>query len=93
MFFNESFIPAIEERFSFKWKPSTIRESSFLLAETVADMSGNYFLKADLVLVETHFLASGNHFLPLPQIFFKKFFIPASGKTFSSPEEKALFFT
>ena len=40
------------------------------------------------LLVKTHFLASGNHFLPLPQIFFKKFFIPASGITFFSPEEK-----
>ena len=43
--------------------------------------------------METHFLTSGNHFLSLSQIFFKDFFIPASGNTFFSPEEKALFFT
>ena len=43
--------------------------------------------------METHFLASGNHFILLPQIFFKEFFIPASGNTFFSPEEKVLFFT
>ena len=41
--------------------------------------------------MKTHFLANGNHFFPLSQIFFKKFFIPASGNTFFSPEEKALF--
>ena len=44
------------------------------------------------MLVETRFLASGNHFLPLSQIFFKEFFIPASGNTFFSLEEKVLFF-
>ena len=45
------------------------------------------------LLVETHFLASENDFLPLPQIFFKKFFIPANGNTFFSPEEKLQLYT
>ena len=41
--------------------PSTLLESSLLLAKTVTDMSGNHFLKTDLILlVETHFLTSGN---------------------------------
>ena len=40
----------------------TLLDSSFLLAETVTDMSGNQFLKKDLIL---DILASGNH------IFFK----------------------
>ena len=53
-FFYESFIPAIGEGFSLYWKPSTLLESSFLLAKTVTDMSGNYLLKIDLIL------ASGN---------------------------------
>ena len=55
-FFNESFIPAIGEGFALYWKLSTILESSFLLAKTVTDMSGNHFLKTDIVL------ASGNSF-------------------------------
>ena len=39
VFFNESFIPAIGEGFSFYWKPSILFDSFFLLAETVTDMS------------------------------------------------------
>ena len=95
-FFYESFIPAIGEGFSLYWKPSILLESSFLLVKIVTDLSGNHFLKIKLAyscqwklifqLVETIFF-------PLPQIFFKKFFIPASGNTFSCPEEKVLFFT
>ena len=45
------------------------------------------------MLLKTHFLASENHFLPLPQIFSKKYFIPASRNTFFRPEEKVLLFT
>ena len=58
-------------------------------------MRQNHFLKTNLIFatVKTNFLASGNPFFPLPQIFFKKFFIPASQSKFSSPEEKVLFFT
>ena len=55
-FFNESLIRAIGEGFALYWKPSTILESSFLLAKTITDMSGNHFLKTDLIL------ASGNSF-------------------------------
>ena len=66
VFFNESFIPSIREGFSLYWKPSTLLESSFLLAET--DMSGNHFLQTNLILTSgTHFSASGNTFLTLPQ--------------------------
>ena len=54
--FNESFIPAIGEGFYLWWKPSTLLESFFLLAETVTNMSENHFLKTDLIL------ASGNSF-------------------------------
>ena len=36
--------------------PSTLLESSLLLAKTVTDMSGNHFLKTDLIF------ASGNSF-------------------------------
>ena len=56
VFFDESFIPAIGEGFSFQWKPSALPESSFLLAETVTDMNGKHFLKTNLIL------ASGNSF-------------------------------
>ena len=56
VFFNESFIPSIGEGFSLYWKPSTLLESSFLLVKTVTDMSGNHFLRKDLIL------ASGNSF-------------------------------
>ena len=55
-FFKESFIPAIGEGFSFYWKLSTLLESYFLPAINVTDMSGNHFLKIDLIL------ASGNSF-------------------------------
>ena len=56
-------------------------------------MSGNLFLKTDLILasVKTHFLASGNYFLPFSQIFFKNFFILACKNTFFSQEEKVFF--
>ena len=63
----------------------------YLRVLSVTDISGNHFLKTDLIL--THFLARGNHFLPLSQIFFKELFIPARGNTFFSPEEIVLFFT
>ena len=56
MFFKESFIPAIGKGFFLQWKPSTLPESSFPLTETVTDMSGNHFLKIDLIL------AGGNSF-------------------------------
>ena len=49
-FFEESVIPTIGEGFSLYWKPSALLESSFLLAKTVTDMSGNRFLKTDLIL-------------------------------------------
>ena len=88
VFFNESFIPAIRG-FSLYWKPSTLFESSFLLAKTVIDMSGNHFLKTNLILASGNsFSSQWKPFLPLPQMFFKKFFIPASGNKFFSPEEK-----
>ena len=85
VFCNESFIPAIGEGFFLWWKGSNLLESSFLLAETVTDLSGNHFLKTELIL------ASGNHFLLLPQIFLKKFFIPAGGNTFSVQKKKYCF--
>ena len=44
------------------------------------------------LLVDPQCLASGNHFFPLTQIFLKKFFIPASGNTFFSPEEQVSFY-
>ena len=56
VFFNECFNPAIGDVFSLWWKPSTQLERSFLLAESVTDMSGNHFLKTDLAL------AGGNSF-------------------------------
>ena len=56
VFFDETFIPAIREGFSLYWKPSAFLERSFLLAKTVTNMSGNHFLKTDLIL------ASGNSF-------------------------------
>ena len=46
---NESFISAIGEGSSVHWEPSTLIESSFLLAKTVTDMSGYHFLKTDLI--------------------------------------------
>ena len=61
--FNESFIPAIGEGFSFQWKPSTLLETSFLLTNTITDMSGNYFLKTDLILAsENLFFSQWNPF-------------------------------
>ena len=82
---NESFIPAIGEGFFLWWKGSNLLENSFLLAKTVTDLSGSHFLKTELIL------ASGNHFLLLPQIFLKKFFIPAGGNTFSVQKKKYCF--
>ena len=92
VFFNESFIPAIEERF-FLVETVYYTWEFFPPSRTCHWYELKPFLKGRPYLVENDFLASRNHFLPLPQIFFKKFFIPASGNTFSGPEEKVLFFT
>ena len=55
-------------------------------------MGGNHFLKTDLILAsEKSFSSRWKPFFPLPEIFFKKFFIPASVNTFFSPEEKYCF--
>ena len=56
VFFNKSIIFAVAEGFSLYWKPSTLLESSFLIAKTITDMSGNNFLKTDPLL------PSGNSF-------------------------------
>ena len=48
VFLNESFIPAIGEGFFSLMETVTLLESFFLLAETV--MSGNQFLKTELIL-------------------------------------------
>ena len=53
-------------------------------------MCGNHFFKIGCVFA-SEFSGQQKPFFPLPQIFFKKFFIPASENTFFSPEEK--FFT
>ena len=57
-FFHEPFIPAIGEGFSVYWKPSTLLENSFLLVKTVPYMSGNHFLKKDLILVSGNLFSS-----------------------------------
>ena len=58
VFFNETFIPAIGEGFSLYWKHSTLLESSFLPTKTVTDMSGNHFLKTDLILASRNSFSS-----------------------------------
>ena len=94
VFINKSFIPAIGEEFSLQWKQSTLLESSFLLAEAVNDMSRNHFLKIDLILAGGNsFSSQWETFSSIASDIFRKFFIPARGKTFFSPEEKVLFFT
>ena len=50
LFLNESFIPAIGEGYFSLMKTVTLLESLFLLAETVTAVSGNQFLKIELVL-------------------------------------------
>ena len=50
LFLNESFIPAIGERYFSLMKTVTLLESFFLLAETVTAMTGNQFLKTELIL-------------------------------------------
>ena len=47
VFLNESFIPAIGEKFL---KAISLPETFFLLAETVTAMNGNQFLKTELIL-------------------------------------------
>ena len=51
IFLNESFIPAIGEGFPFSWRPSTLIESFFLLADTVTYMNENQFLKKKIIPV------------------------------------------
>ena len=50
LFLNESFIPAIGEGYFSLMKIVTLLESFFLLVETVISMSGNQFLKTELIL-------------------------------------------
>ena len=78
-FFNESFIPAIQEGFCLYQNPSTLLEISFLLTKTVTDMSRSHFLKADLILTsENLFSSQWKPISFIPSVFFKKFFIQAS---------------
>ena len=64
VFLNESFIPAIGEGLSLSCG-NRLCDKFFLLAESVTDMSGNQFLKTNLILAteNRYFLACGNHFL------------------------------
>ena len=39
----------LQKHFPLYWRPSTLLDSSFLLARTVTDMSGNPFLRIDLI--------------------------------------------
>ena len=50
LFLNESFILAIGEGFFSAMKTVTLLESFFLLVETITVMSGNQFLKTELIL-------------------------------------------
>ena len=50
LFLNESFIPAFEEGFFSLMETITLLESFFLQVETVTAMSGNQFLKTELIL-------------------------------------------
>ena len=82
-FLNESFIPAIGERFSSLMETVTLLEHFFLIVETVTAMSDETYSrwwKVIFWLVETIFF----HCL----IFFKESFIPISGNEFFSPKEQ-----
>ena len=85
LFFNESFIPAIGEGFYSLMETINLLEKFFLRAESVTAMSGNQFLKTELILAD--FVDGGNHFLLLSHTFFKEHFIPISGNAFVSPKE------
>ena len=50
LFLNESFIPPIGEGFFSLMETFALLESFFLLAETVSAMSGNQFLKTELII-------------------------------------------
>ena len=50
LFLNKSFIPAIGEGYFSPMKTATLLERFFLLAEPVTLMSGNQFLKTELIL-------------------------------------------
>ena len=50
LFLNESFIPGNGEGFLFLMETVTLLESFFLLAEIVTSMSGNQFLKTELIV-------------------------------------------
>ena len=50
LFLNESFILAIGEGFFSAMKTVTLLESFFLVVETITVMSGNQFLKTELIL-------------------------------------------
>ena len=50
LFLNKSFIPGNGEGFLFLMETVTLLESFFLLAEIVTSMSGNQFLKTELIL-------------------------------------------
>ena len=70
--------------------PAGLLESSFLVGKTVTDMSGNYFLKTDLIL------ASGSSFSSQRKPFSSiasDIFQDVSANTFFSSKEKVLCLT
>ena len=89
---NESFIPAIGEGY-FRLMKTLLHLKGFFTSRNrhCCEWKPVFKDRNLFLLVETDFLARENHFLPLSHIFFKKFFIPISGKVFFSPKNSIVF--
>ena len=85
VFLSESFIPPIGKGFFSLMETVTLPGSFFLLEETVTAMSGNQFLKTELILAGENWLSG--YFLPLFCMFFRESVIPISGNAFFCPKE------
>ena len=89
VFLNESFIPAIGERFFSLMETVTLLSSFFLLAETVTAMSGNRTFKNRTY--SCWWKRPSGQWQPLSSIvsyISKKSFIPISESAFFSPKEQ-----
>ena len=90
---NSSF-QLLQKHFPLYWRPSTLLDSFFLLTKTVTDVSGNPFLRIDLIPAGGNSFSSQWYpFFSIVSDTFQGVLYLCQCKHIFSPEEKVLFFT
>ena len=90
---SKFFILAVAEGFFLQWKASILLECSFLLGETVTGMSGNHFLKTDLILSsENSFSSQWKTFSSIASDIFQEFLHSGQWKQIFQSRGKSIVF-